>query len=206
MQTTRTIAIAAALVLAGCAGTAPDFDPEKDFGHAWVKDSADYAALTRQVYAVATRDLARFVADSTWSAMPGQTGAAELPPAVILDVDETVINNVNFQVRFERPFTDQKLEMWDREHIAEPVPGVVEFIAAARDAEPVVYPGEPVLPDGIPLGANVVVVADEYGSGTVAGQLAPSGLHEVAVRRQTERAGEVVVHFPREDYMVVRAG
>ena len=81
-----------------------------------------------------------------------------------------------------------------------------EFIAAARDAEPVVYPGEPVLPDGIPLGANVVVVADEYGSGTVAGQLAPSGLHEVAVRRQTERAGEVVVHFPREDYMVVRAG
>ena len=134
MQTTRTIAIAAALVLAGCAGTAPDFDPEKDFGHAWVKDSADYAALTRQVYAVATRDLARFVADSTWSAMPGQTGAAELPPAVILDVDETVINNVSFQVRFERPFTDRKLEMWDRANVAEPVPGVVEFIAAARAA------------------------------------------------------------------------
>jgi acid phosphatase len=134
MQTTRTIAIAAALVLTGCAGTAPDFDPEKDFGHAWVKDSADYAALTRQVYAVATRDLARFVADTTWSAMPGQTVDAELPPAVILDVDETVINNVKFQVRFERPFTDRKLEMWDRANVAEPVPGVVEFIAAARAA------------------------------------------------------------------------
>ena len=134
MKTTRTIAVVAALILAGCAGTAPDFDPEKDFGHAWVKYSADYAAITRQVYAVATRDLSRFVADTTWSAMPGQTDAAELPPAVILDVDETVINNVNFQVRFERPFTDRKLEMWDREHVAEPVPGVVEFIAAARAA------------------------------------------------------------------------
>ena len=32
------------------------------------------------------------------------------------------------------------------------------------------------------------------------------GLHEIAVRRDSERAGELVVHFPREDYLVVRAG
>ncbi len=31
-------------------------------------------------------------------------------------------------------------------------------------------------------------------------------VHEIAVRRQSERAGELVVHFPRQDYMVVRAG
>jgi 5'-nucleotidase (lipoprotein e(P4) family) len=126
--------LCAALALSGCAAKAPVLDPENDFGHAWVKYSADYAALTHQVYAVATRDLTRFVADTTWSAMPGQTDAAELPPAVILDVDETVINNVSFQVSFERPFTDRKLEMWDRANVAEPVPGVVEFIAAAREA------------------------------------------------------------------------
>ena len=81
-----------------------------------------------------------------------------------------------------------------------------EAIRVARDARPAPFRGEPVLPDGIALGAPVVVLPDEYGSGNVAGTLAPSGLHEIAVRRQTERAGEVVVHFPREDYSVVATG
>jgi hypothetical protein len=52
----------------------------------------------------------------------------------------------------------------------------------------------------------VLVIADEYGSGNVAGTLAPSGLDEIAVRRRGERVGEVVVHFPREDYSVIAAG
>ena len=43
-------------------------------------------------------------------------------------------HNVSFQLAFEPPFTDRKLEMWDRNHTAEPVPGVVEFIEAARAA------------------------------------------------------------------------
>jgi len=51
-----------------------------------------------------------------------------------------------------------------------------------------------------------VILAEEYGSGTVAGTLAASGLHEIAVRREGERAGELVVHFPREDYSVIKAG
>jgi acid phosphatase len=131
--------LVATTILAGCATEVPTYSPEKDLAHLWVKNSADYEALTRQVYGVATRDLGRFLADPSWSAMPGQTGAEALPPAVILDVDETVINNVEFQVVFERPFTDRQLEMWDRQHVAEPVPGVVEFIAAARDAGVTVF-------------------------------------------------------------------
>src|SRR5210317_135661 len=135
MNTTRLLApLVAATILAACATEVPTYTPEQDLSHRWVKNSADYKAITRQTYAVATRDLARFVDDKTWSAMPEQTAAESLPPAVILDVDETVINNVSFQLVFERPFTDRQLEMWDRQHIAEPVPGVVEFVAAARDA------------------------------------------------------------------------
>jgi acid phosphatase len=140
MKTTRTLAAVTALsMLAACVTQAPTHAPEKDYGHAWVAHSSDYAALTRQVYAVATRDLERFVADKSWTAIPGQTGAEDLPPAVILDVDETVINNVDFQLAFERPFTDRKLEMWDREHVAKPVPGVVEFIKAAKAANVAVF-------------------------------------------------------------------
>jgi glutathione S-transferase len=81
-----------------------------------------------------------------------------------------------------------------------------EAVAIARDAEPARYEGEPVPPDGLSLGQRVVVLPDEFGSGNVVGELAPSGLHDIAVRRRTERAGEVVVHFPREDYSVVAAG
>jgi len=81
-----------------------------------------------------------------------------------------------------------------------------DAIAIARDASPAPFEGDPVLPDGMKLGDPVLVLADEYGSGHVAGALAASGLHEIAVRRQTERAGDVVVHFPREEYSVVAAG
>lgn len=76
-------------------------------------------------------------------------------------------------------------------------------IETARDATPADFEGEPVVPDGMKLGDPVVVIPDEYGSGNVAGTLAPSGVSEIAVRRQTERAGEVVVHFPREDYALI---
>ena len=71
MKTTRTLAAVSALsMLAACAVQVPTHVPEKDLAHAWVKHSADYQALTRQVYSVATRDLERFIADTSWSAIP----------------------------------------------------------------------------------------------------------------------------------------
>jgi len=81
-----------------------------------------------------------------------------------------------------------------------------DAIAVARAAEPAPYAGEPVLPDGMQLGDPVLVMDDEYGSGNVQGQLAASGLDEIAVRRTGERAGEVVVHFPREDHVLIALG
>jgi glutathione S-transferase len=81
-----------------------------------------------------------------------------------------------------------------------------DAIAIARDASPARFEGERVLPDGMKLGDPVVVLADEYGSGVVAGKLAASDLHEIAVLRETARAGAVVVHFPREEYAVVATG
>jgi glutathione S-transferase len=79
-------------------------------------------------------------------------------------------------------------------------------IAVARDAEPADYTGydgDSVVPDGISIGDPVLVLPDEYGSGNVTGNLAASGISEIAVRRSTERAGDVIVHFPREDYALL---
>jgi acid phosphatase len=107
-------------------------NPQGDLGAQWVKHAAEYHAITRQVYAVATRDLPRFVGDKSWSAMPGFRGHSERPPAVILDVDETVVSNVDFQLTFERPFANHKLDDWSSNYVSRPISGVVEFVAAAR--------------------------------------------------------------------------
>ena len=135
MNTTRTLLAVGTLVLvSACATQPPAYDPEKDLGMFWVKHAAEYAAVSRQAYGMATRDLPGLIEDTSFTALPGQTDAEGLPTAVILDIDETVINNVDFQIGFERPFENYKLEFWDREHTAQPVPGVIEFVHAARDA------------------------------------------------------------------------
>lgn len=80
-----------------------------------------------------------------------------------------------------------------------------EAIAIAREAKPRDVIDEAPLPDGLKIGDAVVVLPEEAGSGPVAGELAASGIHEFAIRRQSERAGELMVHFPREDYLVIKA-
>lgn len=126
-------------VLSACATEVPTHVPEQDMGLLWVKNSVDYKAVTRQIYRNAEEALPRLIEDKSWTALPGQTDAGDLPAAVILDVDETVVSNIDFQISFERPFTNRKLDMWDREHEAQPVPGVVEFVEAARDAGVTVF-------------------------------------------------------------------
>ena len=131
------------IFLSACAATpggplAEDQSPsqvprDQDLGLLWVKTAAEYEAVARQAYQVATAHLDEFIDDTSRSALPDQTDAANLPPAVILDVDTTVLNHVDFQMSYERPFENWKLDKYDREHIAEPVPGVIEFMTAALD-------------------------------------------------------------------------
>ena len=84
--------------------------------------------------------------------------------------------------------------------------GAAEAIAIAHDAVPAHFEGRPApLPDGLAYGDRVLVLPEEIGSTPVAGELAPSDVHEIAIRRNSQRAGELVVHFPREEYLVVRA-
>ena len=117
----------------------PVYDYARDMGLLWVKHAAEYRAIARQVYASATADLPRFIEDTSWSAMPEQTNAAELPPAVILDVDETVVSNVDFQLSFERPFANHKLDTWSSSYDSLAIPGVRSFVEAARAAGVTVF-------------------------------------------------------------------
>ena len=119
-------------VLSACATTPGGNDPAKTLGILWAIHSAEYRAITTEIYRDATDDLPGFIEDRTWNVLTGAGEPATLPPAVILDVDETVISNAVFQLNHEHPFTDEKLDTWDRHHKALAVPGVVAFVNAAR--------------------------------------------------------------------------
>ena len=133
------IVLFAMLVGVSCTTTQVTHSPEDDLGLQWVKHSAEYKAITMQVYQAATLAMPEFIADQSWSAMPGQEDAQGLRPAVVLDVDETVVSGIDFQLAHERPFTNRKLYDYYQENDAMPVPGVVEFIVAARQAGVVVF-------------------------------------------------------------------
>jgi glutathione S-transferase len=81
-----------------------------------------------------------------------------------------------------------------------------EALAIAKAARPLpsagVARGEP---NGLTAGERVNVVPDDYGFDPVGGELVAADVHEVAVRRTSPETGEVVVHFPRAGFRVVRA-
>jgi len=128
------IVLFVSLVGVSCTTTRVAHSPQDDLGLLWVKHSAEYPAITMQVYQSATAALPGFINDKSWSAMPGHPVDGDLPPAVVLDVDETVVSNIDFQIAHVRPFTNRKLYDFYRANPAMPVPGVVEFVAAARAA------------------------------------------------------------------------
>ena len=133
------IILALALAGAACTTAAVNDTPRRDLGSLWVKHAAEYRALSLQVYQAATDALPGFISDRSWTVVPGNPDLRDLPPAVILDVDETVVSNVDFQLTYEPPFENWKLNKWNDENAASPVPGVAAFVAAAREAGATVF-------------------------------------------------------------------
>ena len=89
--------------LSACTQTTLTREPQ--LGIAWVESSAEYDALTLQAYQNAIRLLDELIADRSATALPGQEDMADLPTAVILDVDETSLSNVEFQVYIDGNFS-----------------------------------------------------------------------------------------------------
>jgi acid phosphatase len=155
-------------ILASCAQQAsapvtPAADTGPDLSILWVRDSSEYAALALQAYTSATKDLRGMIDDPLWSALPDQTDASGLPPAIIFDVDETLVTNVLFQAEFEPPFTNRKLDQWNASTTAVAVPGAARFVRFARAAGVEVFfvtnrPCEP--DDGNPCPQKDVTIED----------------------------------------------
>jgi acid phosphatase len=101
----------------------------------WIQ-TAEEARLLREVaYAAAGRALGAALADPAWSAFDQGAEAAALPPAAVLDLDETVLDNSPYNawltVRGER-FGPTSWSAWVEAAEAAAVPGALEFAQAAR--------------------------------------------------------------------------
>ena len=110
----------------------------------WVQTSAEYRSLTRQAYAAARHQLDRALDDESRVAAPEQSSdtAADKPPAVVLDVDETVLDNSAYQASLidqRESFSVESWNAWCRRAEADPIPGAVEFARYADRQDVTVF-------------------------------------------------------------------
>ena len=99
------------------------------------RTSAEYKANTYQVYASAKKNIDQALEDRSWTALVNQNKNYEdLPPAIILDIDETVLDNSEHQVRSIKNGTNYPIgwKEWVSEESASALPGVKEFLTYAK--------------------------------------------------------------------------
>lgn len=137
-----TMAVGQTLAPAPTAAPAPSTRPAVRDTHEmlsavlWVQTSAEYRFLCEGVYASARDGLDKALADKSWTAVLEQTGdVSNLPPAVIMDIDETVLEHSFYQAELVKRGISPVSRMW-RECVATycmpAVPGALEFINYAR--------------------------------------------------------------------------
>ena len=89
----------------------------------YLRDSEEYAALARQTY--------RLAADAVDRARASVSG----PWAVVMDVDETTLDNSTYQLEraaYGLPFDNDSWNAWVERRAASAVPGVKSFIDRVR--------------------------------------------------------------------------
>ncbi len=91
----------------------------------WFRTSAEYRAIARQTYLLASDrlpELSRGLAPQSW--------------AVILDADETILDNSEYEVRrstVDSGYTDASWNQWVNERAATPIPGAVDFMRRVHE-------------------------------------------------------------------------
>jgi 5'-nucleotidase (lipoprotein e(P4) family) len=154
-------ALAVALALAGCAAAphavapapapvaAPAVAPapagvsadDNLNAVAWSQRASEHDFIYLQTFRNAQEKILKAKQDPAWDALPRDDRAAHpslkgLKPAIVLDIDETVLDNSPYQARLIRSggeFNEADWAAWCKEAIARPLPGALEFTKFAAD-------------------------------------------------------------------------
>jgi acid phosphatase len=126
------------LVALGCAAPrlaqqAPD-PPASDLLNAvlWMQRSVEYKASALTAFALARIRLDQALADPNWTGAPKEQAGAyqSLPTAVILDIDETILDNSGYQAWMALKGTTFDPKTWNayvNTVTSLPIPGALEF-------------------------------------------------------------------------------
>ena len=129
-----------AAALAAAAPARAQDAPANDLLNAvlWMQRSVEYKANSLTVFALARVRLEQALANPNWTAAPKeQTGAYQsLPPAVILDIDETLVDNSGYQAWMVMKGTTFDPKTWTAyvdTVTSLAIPGAVEFARFTAD-------------------------------------------------------------------------
>jgi len=132
----RTIVFSATLALSASAALAQT--PPHDILNAtlWMQRSVEYKANSMSVFALARIRLDQALADKNWTGAPAEQSGAyqDLPPALVLDLDETLIDNSRFQVWMvmnDQVFTPKVWTAFVNAQVSEAIPGALDFLKYA---------------------------------------------------------------------------
>lgn len=102
----------------------------------WIQTAAEYRVVCRTIFGAATKALDTALDDPTWTAALEQAGPfGSLRPAVIVDLDETVLDNSPFAGRMvldRMPFDLKVWAEWVARAEAAALPGSLEFLRYAE--------------------------------------------------------------------------
>lgn len=106
----------------------------------WMQTAAEYQMITRGIYRNAKLTAKIALLKPSWSAAIEQIGAnvSSLPPAIIVDIDETILDNSKAQalaVKQRGGFKLAEWQRWVRKEEATPIPGALEFLTWAASSE-----------------------------------------------------------------------
>lgn len=132
------LALAAGLVaLPLAAARADDMAsvPQNDLLNAtlWVSNSVEYKANTISMFQLARIRLDEALADKSSSAVD-QADAADKPPAIIADVDETLFDNGGYEIwliQNGKDYSGKTYDAWTKARAAKAMPGAVDFLKYA---------------------------------------------------------------------------
>ncbi len=121
------------LLSAGCASTTSN----NNFNSLlWMQSSAEYKANTTQTYNSAIRNIDIALGDRKWTAAKEQLGdCSSLPPAIVMDIDETVLDNSRYMGHVVLEGGEWNAVTWNEWvalQSATAVPGAVEFIKTMK--------------------------------------------------------------------------
>jgi 5'-nucleotidase (lipoprotein e(P4) family) len=109
----------------------------------WVQTSAEHHALCETIFKAAAASLDAALRDPALTAAVEQTGAyGTLPPAVVVDIDETILDNSAFAGRLvvdRGPFDNKVWSDWVARAAAPALPGAVAFLRHAADKGVIVF-------------------------------------------------------------------